>query len=52
MESDQEFYARRSAEEDRAAAAATHPEAALRHRMLADRYAALAQGMPAPPDRE
>jgi hypothetical protein len=43
METEAEYYARRAAEERKAAEAARSPEAEQRHRALAERYALLVQ---------
>jgi hypothetical protein len=43
MESDFQYYTRRAAEELHAAARARSPEAQLRHRALAERYAVIVQ---------
>lgn len=43
MESEFQYYTRRAAEELRAAASASSPEAQLCHRALAERYAVIVQ---------
>jgi hypothetical protein len=49
METNRQYYARRAAEEMRAAARAASPEAETCHRILAHRYSAIVDGQDAGP---